>query len=193
LISAANCSGKSFVLRRLGQHAEFKDWVTVEMDSLRYYVRAAVDEQLPRATRTFETWLRTQTPSALLSELVSNISTSTREEQLVKMTLVELARGQDRVITVNPEMLRYDLGHIRFYEVLEEYFGICIKHLLIHPTICRYLVNLFNRGRARLSDRGFRERARLYANNSQFDGVLKTRLFNLDRTHVAEFFRSQLL
>ncbi len=147
------------------------------MDDLRYFSEDRVDEQLPAAWKQFDKWSQAQKDTDVLEELRQNIRGSNREQQLIKLKFIELAAGEKRVITVNPEVLRHGSEGIRFHELIEEQFDVGIRHILIVPSLPRYQLNLFYRGRLKKTDRGFEERALLRSKIHLFECVLHVGLF----------------
>lgn len=190
LISAASRAGKTFVLRQLARSPSFADVETFEMDSMQYWRPDLLEAGIIRVRDWFEEWLRAQVPSRLVAEIADDVRGSSPVHQIIKMRFVELASGAVPVITVNPVATRYDAGATRFLRMLEEYHRIRIRHVLLHPTSARYILNLTRRPAG--TERGrIVELVRLYARRREFDGVLRMSLFSGERT-VERFFREQL-
>ena len=74
LISAASCSGKSFMLNSISQSSSINDLIVFEMDSLKYYWRKVLKKKLPIARQKFFDWRSEKVSRALLEELSSNLS-----------------------------------------------------------------------------------------------------------------------
>lgn len=190
LISAASGAGKSFVLRQLSTSRSFPDIETFEMDSLQYWDADLLEAGLVQGRDQFEEWLRAQPPSPLVADIADNLRASSPVHQLIKMKLVEFASGAVPVITVNPWTTRHDSGATRFLRMLEDHHHIRIRHVLLHPTIERYRLNLTDR--PNIIERGeTAERHHLYARRREFDGVLRIGVFSGEKT-IERFFREQL-
>lgn len=192
LVSAASASGKSFSLRRLLPLDEFRDVVVYEMDALFYYVPGRLAAALGPASERFEAWRSAESPSRLGDEIARNLEASTDEHRLIKLKLLELAAGDRRVVTVNPETVRHDPEAVRFLRMLERYFSIRVRHVLLDPTLPRYLANLFRRhGEPWFDPRWYAERRLLHRKQRLFDAVLRRGLRSPE-AEIERFFREQL-
>ena len=56
LISAANCSGKSYMLSSISQSSSISNLIVFEMDSLQYYWGMVLEKNLPIARQKFFEW-----------------------------------------------------------------------------------------------------------------------------------------
>ena len=119
LISAANCSGKSYMLNSISQSSSINNLIVFEMDSLKYYWSMVLENKLPIARQKFSEWRSEQDSSTLLEELSSNLCTSSPEAELIKLKLLDLLISPDRFVTILPQILRHTDEGVRFIELLE--------------------------------------------------------------------------
>ena len=196
VVSASNCSGKSYVLSRLSDDDYFSDVRVFEMDSLKYYNERSRNKRLPDARKNFERWLEGVADDDLTRELCANIASSLPKLQLVKMTFVELMSGPGQFITVLPGSMRHDREGIRFVEILEERFKRRVVHTAIIPSPLRYLLNLIYRKRV-LKYRGMKialaERARLTSKKPDFDEVIEMPLWSPRDSSFVDVFKKYII
>lgn len=191
LVSAASASGKTFVLRHLRGLPAFRDVRVFEMDELFYYAPERFAANLRKTAAAFEAWRRASPRSALRDELVENVEASENERRLIKQGLLALARGPRPVVTVRPQAMRWDPLAPRFFELLEAFFEIRIRHVLLHPTLPRYLANLIERSRRDFDSRWFVDRRRLHRDRRRFDAVFRPGL-STSIEEIERFFAEQL-
>ena len=141
LISAASCSGKSFMLNSISQSSSINNLIVFEMDSLQYYWSKVLEKKLPIARQKFSEWRSEQDSSALLEELSSNLSASSPEAELIKLKLLDLLISPDRFVTILPQILRHTDEGVRFIELLENYFRVQLVNIAIVPSKWRFTLN----------------------------------------------------
>ena len=179
LISAASCSGKSYMLNSISQSSSINNLIVFEMDSLRYYWGMVLEKKLPIARQKFSEWRSEQDSSALLEQLSSNLSASSPEAELIKLKLLDLLISSDRFVTVWPQILRHTDEGMRFIELLEYYFRIRLVNIAIVPSKWRYALNLCLRLRVwnfAYVKRGLAERQMLISKSHNYDYVIKNNL-----------------
>lgn len=179
LISASNCSGKSYMLNCISQSSSIDNLIVFEMDSLKYYWSMVLEKKLPIARQKFLDWYSEQDSSALLEELSSNLSASSPEAELIKLKLLDLLISSDRFVTVLPQILRHTHEGIRFIELLENYFQIRLVNIAIVPSKWRYALNLCLRLRVwnyAYVKRGLAERQMLISKIHNYDYVIRNDL-----------------
>ncbi len=195
LVSASSSSGKSYTFRKLSNDECFASVHVFEMDSLGYMKKNKLDQRLPIAWRKFDQWYENSKQDNLLDELCSNIRSSERENQLIKLKLVELMSSPDQVITVLPYLLRHSAESIRFVELLEEYSRKRIVHISIIPNLTRYLLNLIQRKKSFSFDylnANLAERKLLMSKQSCFDDVIYVPLWTIDEDFSLDIFKKYI-
>ncbi len=179
LISASNCSGKSYMLRAASS-ADFDNTLCVfEMDSLRYYHTIVLNKRLPKAKEFLSDWLSNQDENGLIQEFRHNIESSPPDAQLIKIKFVELALCENNFVTVLPQILRHSNSGGRFIELLEEIFPIRIVRVALIPSNARLLLNFLRRLRiwnVFYVTRARTERNSLISNSSDFDHIVENNL-----------------
>ena len=186
LISAASCSGKSYMLNSISQSSSINNLIVFEMDSLKYYWGKVLKKKLPIARQKFVDWRSEQDSSALLEELSSNLSTSSPEAELIKLTLLDLLISSDRFVTVLPQILRHTDEGMRFIELLEKYFRVRLVNIAIVPGKWRYALNLCLRLRVwnfAYVKRGLAERQMLISKSHNYDYVIRNNLHSKSESH----------
>ena len=102
LVSAANCSGKSYMLNSIRQYDSINNLTVFEMDELKYFKSKMLQKRLPIARQNFFEWRSEQDSSVLLEELSSNLSASSPKAELIKLKLLDLLISSDRFVTILP-------------------------------------------------------------------------------------------
>lgn len=186
LISAANCSGKSYMLNSISQSSSINNLIVFEMDSLKYYWSKVLENKLPIARQKFFDWRSEQDSSALLEELSSNLSASSPEAELIKLKLLDLLISSDRFVTILPQILRHTDEGMRFIELLENYFRVRLVNIAIVPSKWRYALNFCLRLRVwnfAYMKRGLAERQMLISGSHNYDYVIRNNLFSKSESH----------
>jgi hypothetical protein len=181
LISAASCSGKSYMLSSISQNSSINNLIVFEMDSLQYYWSKVLEKKLPIARREFFDWRSEQDSSALLEELSSNLSASSPEAELIKLKLLDLLISSDRFVTILPQILRHTDEGMRFIELLENYFRVRLVNVAIVPSKWRYALNFCFRLRVwnfAYVKRGLAERQMLISKSHNYDYVIRNNLYS---------------
>lgn len=189
LISAASCSGKSYMLNSISQSSGFNNLIVFEMDSLKYYWSKVLEKKLPIARQKFIDWRSEQDSSALLDELSSNLSASSPEAELIKLKLLDLLISPDRFVTILPKILRHTDEGMRFIELLENYFRVRLVNIAIVPSKWRYALNLCLRLRVwnfAYVKRGLAERQMLISKSHNYDYVIRNNLHSKSESHFLE-------
>ena len=189
LISAANCSGKSYMLNSISQSSSIDNLIVFEMDSLKYYWSMVLEKKLPIARQKFSDWRSEQDSSALLEELSSNLSASSPEAELIKLKLLDLFISPDRFITVMPQILRHTDEGVRFIELLENYFRVRLVNIAIVPSKWRFALNFCLRLRIwnfAYVKRGLAERQLLISKSHNYDHVIRNNLYSKSENHFLE-------
>ena len=179
LISAANCSGKSYMLNSIRQYYSINNLIVFEMDDLKYYKSKMLQKQLPIARQKFFEWRSEQDRSALLEELSSNLSASSPEAELIKLKLLELLVSSDKFVTVLPYILRNSDEGMRFIELLESYFRVRLVNIALVPGKWRYAVNFCLRLRAwnvAYVKRALADRQMIISNSHNYDYIVRNNL-----------------
>lgn len=180
LISGPNCSGKSYLLKKISDNECFKDENIFEMDSLEYYTQDVLQKRLPLAWQKFHKWYSVQEENTLLEKLYLNIKLSHQGVQLIKLKLIEFMLHPESFVTVLPLLLRHNDQSIHFLELLESYFKCRIAHIAIIPSLPRFLLNLYSRKNFftfRYVKKNLAERRRLISKKSCFDVIIHTSFF----------------
>lgn len=186
LISAASCSGKSYMLNSIGQSSSINNLIVFEMDSLQYYWSKVPEKKLPIARQKFVDWRSEQDSSALLEELSSNLSASSPEAELIKLKLLDLLISSDRFVTILPQILRHTDEGMRFIELLENYFRVRLVNIAIVPSKWRYALNLCLRLRVwnfAYVKRGLAERQMLIAGSHSYDYIIRNNMCSKSESH----------
>ena len=186
LISAASCSGKSYMLNSISQSSSISNLIVFEMDSLQYYWSKVLKKKLPIARQKFFDWRSEQDSSALLEELSSNLSASSPKAELIKLKLLDLLISSDRFVTILPQILRHTDEGIRFIELSENYFRVRLVNIVIVPSKWRYALNLCLRLRVwnfAYVKRGFAERQLLISKSHNYDYVIRNNLSSKSEDH----------
>ena len=186
LISAANCSGKSYMLNSISQSSSINNLIVFEMDSLQYYWSMVLEKKLPIARQKFFDWHSEQDSGALLEELSSNLSASSPEAELIKLKLLDLLISSDRFVTVLPQILRHTDEGKRFIEILENYFRVRLVNIAIVPSKWRYALNFCLRLRVwnfAYMKRGLAERQMLITQSHNYDYVIRNNLHSKSESH----------
>lgn len=186
LISAANCSGKSYMLNSISQSSSINNLIVFEMDSLKYYWSKVLEKKLPIARQKFFDWRSEQDNSALLEELSSNLSASSPEAELIKLKLLDLLMSSERFVTILPQILRHTVEGMRFIELLEKYFDVRLVNIAIVPSKWRYALNLCLRLRVwnfAYVKRGLAERQMLISKSHNYDYVIRNNLYSKSESH----------
>ena len=189
LVSAANCSGKSYMLNSISQSSSIDNLIVFEMDSLKYYWSMVLEKKLPIARQKFSDWRSEQDSSALLEELSSNLSTSSPEAELIKLTLLDLLISSDRFVTVLPQILRHTDEGMHFIELLENYFRVRLVNIAIVPSKWRFALNFCLRLRIWnfvYVKRGLAERQLLISKSHNYDHVIRNNLYSKSENHFLE-------
>ena len=179
LISAANCSGKSYMLSSISQSSSISNLIVFEMDSLQYYWGMVLEKKLPIARQKFFEWRSEQDSSALLEELSSNLSASSPEAELIKLKLLELLVSSDKFVTVLPYILRNSDEGMRFIELLESYFRVRLVNIALVPGKWRYAVNFCLRMRAwnvAYVKRALADRQMIISKSHNYDYIVRNNL-----------------
>ena len=186
LISAANCSGKSYMLNSISQSSSIDNLIVFEMDSLKYYWSMVLEKKLPIARQKFSDWRSEQDSSALLEELSSNLSASSPEAELIKLKLLDLFISSDRFVTVLPQILRHTDEGMHFIELLENYFRVQLVNIAIVPSKWRFALNFCLRLRVwnfAYVKRGLAERQLLISKSHNYDYVIRNNLNSKSENH----------
>ena len=186
LISAASCSGKSYMLNSISQSSSIDNLIVFEMDSLQYYWSMILEKKLPIATQKFFEWRSEQDSSALLEELSCNLSASSPEAQLIKLKLLDLLISPNRFVTVLPQILRHTDEGVRFIELLEKYFRVQLVKIALVPSKWRFALNFCLRLRVwnfAYVKRGLAERQVLISKSHNFDYVIRNNLYSKSESH----------
>ena len=186
LISAASCSGKSYMLNSISQSSSFDNLIVFEMDSLQYYWSKVLEKKLPIARQKFFDWLSEQESSALLGELSSNLSASSPEAELIKLKLLDLLISSDRFVTILPQILRHTDEGMHFIELLENYFRVQLVNIAIVPSKWRFALNFCLRLRVwnfAYVKRGLAERQLLISKSHNYDYVIRNNLNSKSENH----------
>ena len=186
LISAASCSGKSYMLNSISQSSSINNLIVFEMDSLQYYWSKVLKKKLPIARQKFFDWRSEQGSSALLEELSSNLSESSPEAELIKLKLLDLLISSDRFVTILPQILRHTEEGMRFIELSENYFRVRLVNIAIVPSKSRYALNLCLRLRVwnyAYVKRGLAERQMLISGSHHYDYVIRNNLYSKSENH----------
>ena len=186
LISAASCSGKSYMLNSISQSSSINNLIVFEMDSLQYYWSKVLEKKLPIARQKFFDWRSEQDSSALLEELSSNLSASSPEAELIKLKLLDLLISSDRFVTILPRILRHTDEGMRFIELLENYFRVRLVNIAIVPSKWRYALNFCLRLRVwnyAYMKRGLAERQMLISGSHKYDYVIRNNLYSKSESH----------
>ena len=189
LISAANCSGKSYMLNSIRQYYSINNLIVFEMDDLKYYKSKMLQKQLPIARQKFFEWRSEQDRSALLEELSSNLSASSPEAELIKLKLLDLLISPNRFVTVLPQILRHTDEGVRFIELLENYFRVRLVNIAIVPSKWRFALNFCLRLRIwnfAYVKRGLAERQLLISKSHNYDHVIRNNLYSKSENHFLE-------
>ena len=186
LISAASCSGKSYMLNSISQSSSISNLIVFEMDSLQYYWSMILEKKLPIAKQKFFEWRSEQDSSALLEELSCNLSASSPEAQLIKLKLLDLLISPNRFVTVLPQILRHTDEGVHFIELLENYFHVRLVNIAIIPSKWRFVLNFCLRLRVwnfAYVKRGFAERQLLISKSHNYDYVIRNNLSSKSEDH----------
>ena len=186
LISAASCSGKSYMLNSISQSSSISNLIVFEMDSLQYYWSMVLQKKLPIARQKFSEWRSEQDSSALLEQLSSNLCASSPEAELIKLKLLDLLISPDRFVTVLPQILRHTDEGVRFIELLENYFRVRLVNIAIVPSKWRFALNFCLRLRIwnfAYVKRGLAERQLLISKSHNFDYVIRNNLYSKSESH----------
>ena len=186
LISAASCSGKSYMLNSISQSSSIDNLIVFEMDSLQYYWSMVLQKKLPIARQKCSEWRSEQDSSALLEQLSSNLSASSPEAELIKLKLLDLLISPDRFVTVLPQILRHTDEGVRFIELLENYFRVRLVNIAIVPGKWRFALNLCLRLRVwniAYVKRGLAERQLLISKSHDYDYVVRNNLYSKSENH----------
>ena len=186
LISAANCSGKSYMLNSISQSSSIDNLIVFEMDSLQYYWSKVLKKKLPIARQKFSDWRSEQDSSALLEELSSNLSASSPEAELIKLKLLDLFISSDRFVTILPQILRHTDEGMHFIELLENYFRVQLVNIAIVPSKWRFALNFCLRLRVwnfAYVKRALAERQLLISKSHNYDYVIKNNLNSKSENH----------
>jgi len=186
LISAANCSGKSYMLNSIRQCNSIDNLIVFEMDSLQYYWSMILEKKLPIAKQKFFEWRSEQDSSALLEELSCNLSASSPEAQLIKLKLLDLLISPNRFVTVLPQILRHTDEGVRFIELLEKYFRVQLVKIALVPSKWRFALNFCLRLRVwnfAYVKRALAERQVLISKSHNYDYVIRNNLYSKSENH----------
>lgn len=190
LISAASSSGKTHLLKHVSGSEPLRGVTFFEMDSLKYYKKNQMLQQLPMAYERYFEWYNAEEKTNELEEIHSNIQSSIEDIQLIKMTYIELMLKAEKFVTVVPRHMRRTEHAIRFFELIEVYFNCRITQLAIIPSLPRYILNLYHRKfltNFRYIKDNLSERKMLMSEEQLFDCVIKT---SLSKQKNLEAFKS---
>ena len=142
LLSASNCSGKTYLLKSIGEQTHLNKLLVFEMDSLLYFDGEVVERSLPTVKEWFVDWHANQDESVILEELRRNINLSPPEIQLIKFKILELVLHPKKFVTVLPQVMRHSDEGVRYVELLEIYFSIRLARIAIIPSAGRFALNV---------------------------------------------------
>ena len=186
LVSAANCSGKSYMLNSIRQYDSINNLTVFEMDDLKYFKSKMLQKQLPIARQNFFEWRSEQDRSALLEELSCTLSASSPEAELIKLKLLDLLISPSRFVTVLPQILRHTDEGAHFIELLENYFRVRLVNIVIIPSKWRFVLNFCLRLRVwnfAYVKKGFAERQLLISKSHNYDYVIRNNFSSKSEDH----------
>ena len=174
------------MLNSIGQSSSTNNLIVFEMDSLQYYWSKVLEKKLPIARQKFVDWCSEQDSSALLEELIFNVSASSPEAELIKLKLLDLLISSDRFVTILPQVLRHTDEGKHFIELLENYFRVRLVNIAIVPSKWRYALNLSLRLRVwnfAYVKRGLAERQMLIAGSHNYDYIIRNNMYSKSESH----------
>ncbi len=174
-VSAADCSGKSTLLRRLAAEPNGDQVTYFQPRPLRSWGPGGASRQLAPAEARFEAAVAGNSDTHI-HMLRADIAGSPLEVQLLKLSFFELASSPQPVLTVLPAAMRSSASSANYFSLLETITGRPVRQLLLAPSWGRFAKNLARR-RLRHPARSsvvrcIRERRQLLARRDDFDAVL---------------------